>query len=354
MHVAGTNGKGSTITFLSSILQKYGLTVGVFLSPHLVSYAERIQINNAFIPDADFLRLFNEISMVTDYQCTEFEILTLIAFCYFNEAHPDIVILETGLGGRLDATNVVDPDLCIITSIGLDHQQILGDTLPKIAAEKAGIVKPGKPLITTTTQQADVMSVFKDVCAAQEAELYCVEPVQELPKAASLQGYYQCINAGLAQYAANLLYPDIDAAVIKSGLIAASHWGRYTIIKHSQQTVIIDAAHNEQGMHELINNLNQDFGDCKKTFLIGFNKTKDIMSLVHRIEAVADDIYYCQFDNEFSVSFNDVKGLFVQPIKPFEVGDSLPGGELIVITGSIYFLGKIQEQFRTQKPTLIT
>ena len=154
IHVAGTNGKGSTCAMLESIYRAAGLRVGLFTSPHLVSFRERIQVNRELIPAEDVARLVSEIQtglsrFPADQHPTMFEVVTVVALRYFAEHRCDLVIWETGLGGRLDATNIVTPMASVITNIGLDHQAWLGDTLAKIAAEKVGIIKPGVPVLTT-------------------------------------------------------------------------------------------------------------------------------------------------------------------------------------------------------------
>src|SRR4249920_2035294 len=155
IHVAGTNGKGSTCAMLESIYRAAGLRVGLFTSPHLVSFRERIQVNRQLISESDVSRLVSELQpwlkeFSPDHHPTFFETITVMALRYFAEQNCDLVIWETGLGGRLDATNIVTPLASVITNIGFDHQQWLGDTLEKIAAEKAGIIKPGVPVITAT------------------------------------------------------------------------------------------------------------------------------------------------------------------------------------------------------------
>ena len=156
IHVAGTNGKGSTCAMLESIYRQSGLRVGLFTSPHLVSFAERIQVNREWIPETEIVRLVEELQrwlaeFPKETHPTLFEVVTVMALRWFDEQQCDLVIWETGLGGRLDATNIVSPLASVITNIGFDHQQWLGDTFDKIAAEKAGIIKPGVPVITAAT-----------------------------------------------------------------------------------------------------------------------------------------------------------------------------------------------------------
>ena len=149
IHIAGTNGKGSTCAILNKILIEHGMVVGLYTSPHLIRFNERIQVNNEKIPDADIALFMNHyINQIKNIQTTFFETTTAMAFDYFNNKSVDIAIIETGLGGRLDSTNVISPTICGISSVSLDHMDILGDTIQKIAAEKAGIIKDNIPIVT--------------------------------------------------------------------------------------------------------------------------------------------------------------------------------------------------------------
>lgn len=175
IHIAGTNGKGSTVTYLRCVLEEAGYRVGTFTSPYIETFNERISLNGRPISDEDLVKCVNRIYSVVDLinqsdlgPFTEFEIITLLAFVYFEEADVDVVIYEVGLGGRLDATNVIKPMVCGITNIGLDHEQILGSTRTQIAYEKLGIVKQGVPLITTEEDQ-EVLKVFEEVTSKRQS-----------------------------------------------------------------------------------------------------------------------------------------------------------------------------------------
>ncbi|TGU92495.1 bifunctional folylpolyglutamate synthase/dihydrofolate synthase, partial [Mesorhizobium sp. M00.F.Ca.ET.186.01.1.1] len=180
IHVAGTNGKGSTCAFLTQMLMEAGYSVGTFTSPYLLDFRERIRYNGSMISEADLLSLVNEVKVLserceqeTDFGSpTEFEVITLIAILYFSRvARPAVVVWETGLGGRLDSTNVVLPLVSVITNIGMDHTQVLGDTLQDIAREKAGIIKPGVPVITGETRE-EILAVFKERARETRSTLY--------------------------------------------------------------------------------------------------------------------------------------------------------------------------------------
>src|SRR5688572_16731256 len=183
IHVAGTNGKGSTCAMLESIYRMAGLRVGLFTSPHLVSFAERIQVNRQVIPEPEIVRLVSEMRPLlkqfpTDALPTFFEVVTVMALRYFAEQNCELVIWETGLGGRLDATNIVTPLASVITNIDFDHQQWLGDTLEEIAAEKAGIIKPGVSVVTATTP-GPALEVIRATAAKNHAQFIHVERESE-------------------------------------------------------------------------------------------------------------------------------------------------------------------------------
>src|SRR5271163_3764974 len=183
IHVAGTNGKGSTCAMLESIYRAAGLRVGLFTSPHLVSFRERIQVNRQLIPENELIRLVNEIQPLlkqfpADNHLTLFEVVTVMALKYFAEQKCDLVVWETGLGGRLDATNIVTPLASVITNVQLDHQQWLGQSLPEIAREKAGIIKPGIPILTAT-DDAGALNVIVEVAREQKAPLTVVTELAE-------------------------------------------------------------------------------------------------------------------------------------------------------------------------------
>src|SRR5271163_3346271 len=208
IHVAGTNGKGSTCAMMESIYRAAGLRVGLFTSPHLVSFAERIQVGRELISHEDVARLTEEIRGVIDALNAEspptfFEVVTVMALKYFAEQKCDLVVWETGLGGRLDATNIVTPLASVITNVQLDHQQWLGQTIPEIAVEKAGIIKPGVPVITTAEEPA--LSVISKVASEKGAPLIVADPLPS--REIGLSGAHQRLNAAAAVAAVRVLAP---------------------------------------------------------------------------------------------------------------------------------------------------
>jgi len=236
IHVAGTNGKGSTCAMLESIYRAAGLRVGLFTSPHLVSFRERIQANRQLIPESDLVRLVEELRAANkENDTTLFEFATVMALKFFAEQKCDLVVWETGLGGRLDATNIVTPLASVITNIAFDHQQWLGDTLEKIATEKAGIIKPGIPVVTATDEPS-VLAVIEKIAREKNAPLITVAADGNPPltqfaalfrdaAALPLPGEHQKLNAALALATVEVLQNQIPVSEknIREGL-ANVHW----------------------------------------------------------------------------------------------------------------------------------
>ena len=347
IHVAGTNGKGSTIAFLEGLLLENGYSVGKYTSPHIDSYRERIQINQEWISEDDFVTYFNQLESLDtrriDDPLTEFEKLTLMMFLYFRNKQPDYILLETGLGGRLDATNVVAPIASIITSIGHDHGDILGSSLPQISVEKAGIIKPKIPVITCT-QTPDVMDVIQATARSHRSPLIIAPPLN-LPPQSSLQGSYQCINYGMAVETLNGLNIPLNTPISGHKITC---WGRFTVIQNNHyqqvQTIVIDAAHNGPGIYALLDALKIQFPtqDYRPHILCGFLKRKDISESIYPLSSAAEQLYYCPFSDE-AHRWETVSAL-VPIAQKWCITDSLPKASLLVITGSIYFLSQVKEK----------
>src|ERR1039457_448881 len=236
IHVAGTNGKGSTCAMLESIYRAAGLRVGLFTSPHLISFRERIQVNRQLIPEVAVVRLVGELQPLlkqfpAGHHPTFFEVVTVMALKFFAEQKCDLVIWETGLGGRLDATNIVTPLAGVITNIQFDHQQWLGDTLEKIAAEKAGVIKPGVPVITTA-DEPEALAVIEKIAREKNAPLIKVAQASRLSAAGTaalpLMGDHQQLNAALAAATVETLQDKIPVseAAVRAGLETVQWPGR--------------------------------------------------------------------------------------------------------------------------------
>lgn len=295
IHIAGTNGKGSVCAFLQCILTSSGLKVGKFISPNMIDVCERISVDGADISKEELDTLLSqvenaakEVEREKDAMPTQFEIWTAAAFLYFKQKKCDIVVLETGLGGRLDATNIIDaPIMCLVTKIDIDHVEYLGDTIEKIAAEKAGIIKEGTTVITTP-QKKEAHLVLENTAKEKNCRFF----VAEMPKNIApdglgevfdyksltdlkiqLAGIHQTENAALAIEAA--INMGIDEKHIRSGLVRARNIGRFEKIS-DDPTVIFDGAHNLSGTQVLIDALSRYFPDEKLSVIYAAMADKDI------------------------------------------------------------------------------
>ncbi|NBR13686.1 MAG: bifunctional folylpolyglutamate synthase/dihydrofolate synthase, partial [Crocinitomicaceae bacterium] len=299
IHVAGTNGKGSTCSFLTSLLVEKGEKVALFTSPHVYDFRERIRINGVEISQQFVIDFCERIKSINfDFAPSFFEITLAMALCYFQEENCSIVVLETGLGGRLDATNVVTPLISIITNIGIDHTQFLGDTLEAIAPEKAGIIKENIPIVIGQ-RQLETKPVFEKVAKTKNAPIYFAEEI-ELPLKIELQGY-QAKNLKNALVGLSLLsYPisqnDLNNAIRNlkknSGL-----FGRMEKLQVNP-TIIIDVSHNKEGIEATLNSLHL-LDKTKLTILFGSSRDKDIDAMIKLFPKNAE-IHLCMFQNERS------------------------------------------------------
>ncbi|RAP34348.1 hypothetical protein DID77_01290 [Candidatus Marinamargulisbacteria bacterium SCGC AG-439-L15] len=347
VHVAGTNGKGSTIAFLRQILQNSGYTVGSFTSPHLYSYQERIAINNVSISEDEFSRYFTMIKKGSPLydSLSEFEVLTLMSFLYFKDKKPDIILYETGLGGRLDTTNLVHPNLCIITQIDKDHENILGNTLEKIASDKAGIIKNKVPVISISSQKKEVIDIFKFYCDSNNAPLTITRPLETLPKDMFLKGSFQKTNAALALKAAHILkksFPKITEKSCEQGLKQTTIKGRYNIHQLKTQTIVIDGAHNPAAIKNLIASLKTDFPKQKPCFIVGFSKDKNSQEMMTLLQGYSNTIYYCEFDKHLAKPHSTIEKEFKQTLPTVTLTNALPYHPLLVFTGSLYFIAQLK------------
>lgn len=337
IHVAGTNGKGSVCTMLESILRNAGYKTGLYTSPHIFEYTERIKINGIDIPKEDFAELFEEVSNI-NIHLTEFEVLTVMMFLYFKRNNVDIVILETGLGGRFDATNVIKTNLCsVITQIDLDHTERLGETKEKIAYEKAGIIKPNCPVITSMGYEA-----IRDRADELNAMLIFVSPFvpPEFVDALALKGLHQIENLALVLTVINYLFKDIDENTIKEGLKQVKNPCRFEYFK--DKNLIIDASHNPNGILALRNNLDYYFPNEKRRFIFGCLKNKDYSKMMNILFREGDEIYLNEFDYPNACPFNILSEKCPQKALPYSDKVKLTPDKLNIICGSFYMIGKLE------------
>ena len=337
IHVAGTNGKGSVCTMLDSILQEAGYKTGLYTSPHIYDYTERIKINGKDISQEDFASLFEEVSQIKVH-LTEFEILTIMMFLYFKRNNVDIVILETGLGGRFDATNVIKENLCaIIAQIDLDHTDRLGDTKEKIAFEKAGIIKPDCPVITSMGYEA-----IRDRADELNSMLVFVSPYvpQDFIDSLALKGLHQVENLALVITAINYLFKNIDEETIKAGLSKVKNPCRFEYIK--EKNLIIDASHNPNGILALRNNLDYYFPNQARRFVFGCLKTKDYSQMMKILFQNGDEVYLNGFNYPNACSYEILKENCPVEAEQYTEKVKLTPDKLNIICGSFYMIGKMK------------
>src|SRR3989339_964970 len=280
IHVAGTNGKGSVCAMIASILREAGYKVGMYTSPHLKDFRERFLINGVKISEKELVRYFAKVKPFVTNQ-TFFEVITAMAFLYFNDKNVDFLVLEVGMGGRLDATNVVNPLVSVITNIGLEHQDYLGNTVEKIAYEKAGIVKEGKPVVTGASGAA--LNVIKKVAKERNAPLSLVKPIRKIPL--RLKGDFQRINASIVWETIKVLNKEYNLKVnnskIKKGLLKTKWPGRLEFISSN---VLVDCAHNPEAVKALKKELIKIKKNYKKIYLIiAMLKDKDYKTMLKEL-----------------------------------------------------------------------
>jgi dihydrofolate synthase / folylpolyglutamate synthase len=371
IHVAGTNGKGSTCAMLESIYRAAGLRVGLFTSPHLVSFRERIQVNRQLIPENELVRLVEEIQPLlkqfpADNHLTLFEVVTVMALKFFAEQKCDLVIWETGLGGRLDATNIVTPLASVITNIAFDHQQWLGDTLEKIAAEKAGVIKPGIPVVTAT-DESSALAVIKKIAQEKIAPLTTVAADGNPPltkfaapcrDAATLPllGEHQKINAALALATVEVLQKQIPVAAekIHEGLQNVNWPGRLQLIeKPDGQKFLLDGAHNEAGAKTLRTALEKYFGGEKPVFIFGALTDKNWPEICQMLAPCAAKIFTVPLASARTADARALAKTFrsanpqaeVLACENFSEAINASKSEpFIVVTGSLYLVGEALER----------
>lgn len=384
IHIAGTNGKGSTAAMMASILQASGLKIGLYTSPHLVSFTERIRVNGRPISEERVaelaLALNSKLSTLNPISPTFFEFTTAMAFQYFSEEDVDIAVVEVGMGGRLDATNVITPVVSIITNIGYDHQEFLGTTLPEIAREKTGIIKEGVPVIAADNLP-EVIEVIEKRCKDMVSNLYIYGKdfraerlrvqgsgvrVQRFDYSGiektfedietSLMGKHQVMNASLALATTEVISPEIkmDEATIRKGLKETRWEARLEVISRNP-TILLDGAHNEEAAHALRKALEEIFapGHERIFLVIGMMKDKDIRGFLRVLVPLAWEVIVTAADYERAAS-PEILALESERYNPRvktigKVSDALDyamsranSQDLICITGSLYTVGEVK------------
>ena len=337
IHVAGTNGKGSVCAMLESVLRAAGYKTGLYTSPHIWEYTERIKVNGIEIPKEKFAQYVEKINN-TGISLTEFEILTVMAFMYFAEEEVDIAVLETGLGGRLDATNVIKENLCsVITHIDLDHTDRLGDTKEKIAYEKAGIIKRNCPVITSMGYEA-----IKDRADKLNSMMIFVSPFVQgkYIKALSLRGEQQIENLALVLAVIEYIFKDIPEEVILRGLSNVKHPCRFEYIK--DKNLIIDASHNPNGIEALRRNLDLYYPNQNRRFIFGCLKTKDYEKMMKILFRDGDEIYLNEFNYPSACKYEELALKCPHRTQRYTDRVKLTPDKLNIICGSFYMISKLK------------
>ncbi len=371
IHIAGSNGKGSTAAFTASILQENNYTVGLYTSPHFVKFNERISINNALIEDEYIVEFFNRHEKyINEFKLTFFEVTTALAFRYFSDMDVDFSVIETGLGGRLDATNVLNPLACVITSISLEHTNVLGNKLENIAFEKSEIIKSGaKVFIGKLPSKAEEVIVEK--CKREGCQLFKIEDytlekgdrvelyteeVELIDWVNPLKGNYQKYNAALAGLVVTKIIQLDDDEIISTGIknviVNTGIQGRYEYY-HRNPVVLFDSAHNSEGVSAFIQEFSKETGQYdKRTLLFGALKDKSVQDMLKILIPVFDEIFITKINNERSAAIEDITliandlGTKVEVcINPADfVQDFLKGSKrnCLVVLGSMYLIGEIK------------
>lgn len=286
LHVAGTNGKGSVCAMAEAILRANGYRTALYTSPHLLAFTERIQVNQEEIPPEAVAEGLAAIRKTVDswqHHPTFFEMTTVLALWWFQQQKPAIVIWETGLGGRLDATNLVNPVASLITRIDRDHEAYLGDTLEKIAAEKAGIIKPGIPALTVP-QEPEVMEVLRSTAHRHNCDFHMIEP-PPVARALGIPGDHQQLNAALAVAGCRASAFTLSEATTAKALRELRLPGRFQFLTES---FVIDGAHNPAAARELARAWRQQFGEKKSHLIFGAMDDKDIAGILEPLLEITD------------------------------------------------------------------
>lgn len=390
IHIGGTNGKGSTIAFLKNMLEKMGLRVGVFSSPYLIHYTDQIAINGESIPEARLESLMADYRLLLEGEhaqalqgTTEFEIITAIAYDYFVSEQVDVAIMEVGMGGLLDSTNVCQPILTGITTIGLDHVALLGDSLEAIAEQKAGIIKQGVPLVTGHIA-AEALAVIDQIAEGKQATRIVygrdyqvshhesivtgeafdyTSAVRQGRFQTGLLGLHQIENAGMALTLLDTYCQEIGRELPDNALVAQAleetRWpGRLEIVSR-EPLVLLDGAHNPHAIKALLATLKERFTDYQKEILFTCIKTKALEDMLDLLETLPDTkITLTHFedsratDEKVLKEMSDSRNFNYQDWQEFldqKLSENEEKKTVRIITGSLYFLAQVRAYLMERK-----
>lgn len=385
IHVAGTNGKGSVCRYITSVLLCAGYTVGLYVSPHLETILERFSINNVMITKGEFAQIASDVRQVVDslheqdIVPTYFEITTVMMFLWFAKRNVDYAVIEVGLGGRYDATNIITPLVSIITNISLDHTKILGDTVEKIAYEKAGIIKPNIPVVTGADKQA--LQVIQQEAEKNQSEIYNISPSDVTIVSSDEQGQiisykgilhdqtvetqnlgsYQRENVAIALLALDVLQTQglfLPEDAVNEGIKEMKHPGRMEMI-NEDPLIILDGAHNPSAMLMLKRTMKELFEQRRIIVVFGVMADKAVEEIIEQILCFADHIIVTHPDMSRAMSPEDIQKIIVSLSKDAKITMSQTVTEgldkamaiakttdIILVTGSLFTVGEARTDFR--------
>lgn len=365
IHVAGTNGKGSTVSYLTNILMEAGFSVGAFISPYVIKFNERIMYNLSYISDEDLVKYANIIYDLKlkleeeDEVITFFEFITLMGLLYFKDKHVEFAVVEVGLGGVLDATNIFDHALRIITNIGFDHMNALGNTLSEIADKKLGILHENEKLISAVDES--LLKQFEDHSKELNSCLYWVnKDIKDIKESFNgvsfkykneefrtpLLGIFQAYNAALAIEAVRQIMPDISSRTIQSALDKTVWPGRLQIIKH-KPIILIDGGHNIHGIDAVVKSI-KGLTNQKIHVLFTALKDKEIDKMLRALDEIASDYIFTTINDSRASSIMDILAVNQKPYKAIDdykealsYLDNFGPDEIILVTGSLHFISLV-------------
>lgn len=353
IHVAGTNGKGSTCAMIDSIARACGRRTGLFTSPHLIDYRERIQVSGQQIPEdicADGLTELRAICERLETHPTFFEITLALAMRWFRERECELIILETGMGGRLDATTAVPADVAVITPIGLDHTQWLGETLEAVAGEKAGIIVPQKPVVSSPQEEPAVKVLEKEANEHRSPLTFVAEPLRGYGIA--LPGEHQAWNAALAVEALHQAGIALSFDTIQYGLNSVRWPGRFEVIEQGNLRIVLDGAHNPHSAEVLAATWKSSFPETKPALVFSAVSSKDIAGILRPIAPLASRIFICPVDTPRATPVEEIAAALPEDAPPHETfghfdeafAAARATGSPILIAGSLFLVGEARAQ----------
>lgn len=394
IHVTGTNGKGSVVAMITSVIENSTLKVGRYISPHLIDYTERIYCGGRDIPREDFARAADVVKAAAESAAadgveapTEFELLTAMAFWYFREQKVDYAVVEVGLGGLLDSTNVVEPVVSVITNVAMDHMKYLGDTLEKIAHQKAGIIKEGVPVVTAA-QQVPLKTIKKEA-HAKKSRLYfygrdfevdsrskyktgqvVVVKRKDMPKELEkgllfvpFVGPHQAVNAAVAAMALTIVMKQddrINENDLREGLARTRWMGRFEIHDVRGIPVVFDGAHNPAGAEALSESLEEQYPDKRRLIVFASLADKDTDTVIALLVRKDDKVFLTEAPTPRSRKTGELAGMFTcetkeEPSVAAALADAVAEakeGDMVLVCGSLYILGEALEWMEKKEAEL--